>query len=324
MPFDEKTWKPTIDFWSWENYLSITSDYLLEKIKKDNRVVVVTPAMPMAIGFSEDKRKQAGKQFVDVGIAEEQAVALISWVSKNWWKPILWTNSTFIQRTYDQISQDLCINNNPATILLNYSSVWWLNDVTHLGIFNYSIFSNIPNLILLAPSSKQEYLNMLEWSIEQREHPVMILIPWNEVINDWRNADISFDAINTFKVEQEWEKVAIIALWDFYQIGEKLAKEIENSLWFTPTLINPRFASWIDEKLLEELKKNHELVITLEDGILEGGFGYKIASYYAPTSMKVKNYGLKKEFYDRYNADELLEALGITPQKITNDIKWLL
>ena len=324
MPFDPETGKSKFSFWDGENYLTLTSDFLLKKMKKDNKVVVVTPAMPTAIGFFQDKRKEAWKQFVDVWIAEEQAVALISWISKNWWKPILWTNATFIQRTYDQISQDLCINNNPATILLNYTSVWWLNDVTHLWIFNYSIFSNIPNLILLAPTSKQEYLNMVDRSIEQREHPVMILIPWNWVVNDWREVDKLFDNINTYKIEQKWEKVAILALWDFYQLGEKTAQEIESKLWFKPTLINPRFASWIDEKLLEELKANHELVITLEDWILEWGFGYKIASYYGPTSMKVKNYGLNKEFYDRYDANELLNSLWITPEKITEDVKSII
>ena len=324
MPFDKETWMTTVSFWDGEDYLTITSDFLLDKIKKDNKVAVVTPAMPMAIWFFENKRKEAWKQFVDVGIAEEQAVALISWISKNWWKPILWTNATFIQRTYDQVSQDLCINNNPATILLNYTSVFWLNDVTHLWIFNYSIFSNIPNLILLAPTSKQEYLNMLDWSIEQRKHPVMILIPWNGVINDWREVDKSFDNINTYKIEQQWEKVAIIWLWDFYQLWEQVASEIENKLWFKPTLINPRYASWIDEKLLNELKENHNIVITLEDWILEWWFWYKIASFYGPTDIKVKNYWLDKNFYDRYNAVELLDSLGITPEKITEDIKNML
>ena len=293
-------------------------------MKKDKTVVAVTPAMPSTIGFDIEKRKQAGSQFVDVGIAEEQAVALISGIAKNGGKPVLGTNATFIQRTYDQISQDLCINNNAATILLNFSSFAGLTDVTHLGIFTISTFSHIPNLVFLAPTNKREYIAMLNWSIEQTEHPVMILIPGNGVIEDNRKIDTDYSNLNKFKVEQRGTKVAIFALGDFYQKGIEVANEIENILGFTPTLINPRFVSGIDKELLNELKKDHSVVITLEDGILDGGFGSSIASFYGIDNMKVKNYGLNKEFYDRYNPDELLKTLGITKEQITKDIKNLL
>ncbi len=323
-PFDRKTGNPTIHFGDGETYEEITSNFLLEKMKKDKTVVAVTPAMPSTIGFDIEKRKQAGSQFVDVGIAEEQAVALISGIAKNGGKPVLGTNATFIQRTYDQISQDLCINNNAATILLNFSSFAGLTDVTHLGIFTISTFSHIPNLVFLAPTNKREYIAMLNWSIEQTEHPVMILIPGNGVIEDNRKIDTDYSNLNKFKVEQRGTKVAIFALGDFYQKGIEVANEIENILGFTPTLINPRFVSGIDKELLNELKKDHSVVITLEDGILDGGFGSSIASFYGIDNMKVKNYGLNKEFYDRYNPDELLKTLGITKEQITKDIKNLL
>lgn len=321
MPFDEKTGKTTIDFGDGQDYATLTADYLLEKMKQDKTVVAVTPAMPATIGFDIEKRKQAGKQFVDVGIAEEQAVALISGIAKNGGKPILGTNATFIQRTYDQISQDLCINKNPATIVLNYTSVAGLNDVTHLGIFTISAFSHIPNLVILAPTNKDEYLSMLEWSIEQKEHPVMILIPGNGVINDGRIANKDYSNINQYKIEEQGEKVAILALGDFYQIGEEVAKEVKEKLGFTPTLINPRYVTGIDKELLEDLKKNHKLVITLEDGILDGGFGANIASYYGTSNMKVNNYGLKKEFIDRYEVNEVLKENRLTPEQILEDIK---
>lgn len=325
VPFDRNTGKPTIDFGDSESYEEITANFLLEKMKKDEKVVVVTPAMPGSIGFDIEKRRQAGNQFIDVGIAEEHAVAFVSGIAKNGGKPILGTNATFMQRTYDQISQDLCINNNPATILLNYSSFQGLTDVTHLGIFTISIFSHIPNLILLAPTNKEEYLAMLDWSIEQNEHPVMILIPGNGAIEDERSIDKNYSILNKFKVEQQGEKLAILALGDFYQLGEEVAKEIENKLQFKPTLINPRFVSGIDEELLNALTKDHELVITLEDGILDGGFGSKIASFYGmDKTMKVKSYGLNKEFYDRYNPEELLESLGITKEQIVEDIKHII
>ena len=320
MPFDEKTGKTIITF-DEEDYATLTADYLLEKMKKDKTIVAVTPAMPTTIGFDIKKRKQAGKQFVDVGIAEEQAVALISGIAKNGGKPILGTNATFIQRTYDQISQDLCINNNSATIVLNYTSVAGLNDVTHLGIFTISAFSHIPNLVMLAPTNKDEYMSMLDWSIEQKEHPVMILMPGNGVINDGRIADKDYSNINKYKIEEEGENVAILALGDFYQIGEKLSKKIKEKFGFTPTLINPRYITGLDIELLNNLKENHKIVITLEDGILDGGFGANIASYYGTSNMKVLNYGLKKEFIDRYNVKEILKENRITPEQIIDDIE---
>lgn len=229
---------------------------------------------------------------------------------------------TFIQRTYDQISQDVCINNNPVTILLNYTSFAGLTDVTHLGIFGISAFSNIPNLVILAPSSKSEYLNMLDWSLDQKEHPVMILIPGNEVTD--READKDYSKIGKYKVEQQGENVAILALGDFYQMGESLAAAIKEELGFTPTLINPRFASEVDKELLEQIGHNHRLVVTLEDGIVDGGFGQKIATFYSTSNVKVKNYGLEKKFYDRYNPAELLKELGMTNEAMVADIKELI
>lgn len=320
LPFDRETGKYTISFPA-ENYTSLTADYIMNKAAADKNFVVITPAMPMTAGLTPDLRAKLGTQYEDVGIAEEHAVAFASGIAKGGAKPLVVTNSTFIQRTYDQVSQDVCINNNPVTILLNYTSFDGLTDVTHLGIFTIAAFANIPNLVVLAPTSREEYLNMLDWSIEQKEHPVMILMPGNAVTS--READKNFDAINTFKIEQQGEKVAILALGDFYQKGEELATQIEGKLGFKPTLINPRFASGLDEKMLEDLKKNHQLVITLEDGILEGGFGQKVAAFYGPTDMKVKTYGLKKEFYDRYNPQELLRELGMLPEQIVEDIKKL-
>lgn len=322
MPFNRETGLSTIDFGDGEDYTSITADYIVKKVKKDKDVLVITPAMPMAVGLSPELREELGDQYIDVGIAEEQAVAMASGAAKNGAKPLVVTNMTFIQRTYDQISQDVCINNNPVTILLNYTSFAGLTDVTHLGIFGISAFSNIPNLVILAPSSKSEYINMLDWSLDQKEHPVMILIPGNEVTE--RESDKDYDNIGKFKVEKQGEKAAIIALGDFYQMGESLAAAVKEELGFTPTLINPRFASALDTDLLEEIGHNHSLVVTLEDGIVDGGFGHKIAAFYSASNVKVKNYGLEKKFYDRYNPAELLKEIGMTNEAMVNDIKELL
>ena len=319
MPFDIETGKPTVSF-DGEDYGDLTAKFLLNKMKKDEKVVAIVAAVPTNIGFTKERRLEAGKQFVDVGIAEEHGIAMASGIAKNGGKPVFATHSSFMQRTYDQLSQDLCINNSPATILVNTASVYGLNDVTHLGLYDIPMISNIPNMVYLAPTSKEEYFAMLDWSIEQTEHPVAIRIPCNGVISDGRAPDIDYSDINKFKVEQKGEKIAILALGDFYQLGEELAKEIKEKLNIIPTLINPRYITGLDEELLNELKQNHSQVITLEDGILEGGFGEKIASFYGNTDMKVKNYGIKKAFYDKYNVKELLKANKLTPQQILAEI----
>lgn len=319
MPFDIETGKPTVSF-DGEDYGDLTAKFLLNKMKKDEKVVAIVAAVPTNIGFTKERRLEAGKQFVDVGIAEEHGIAMASGIAKNGGKPVFATHSSFMQRTYDQLSQDLCINNNPATILVNTASVYGMNDVTHLGLYDIPMISNIPNMVYLAPTSKEEYFAMLDWSIEQTEHPVAIRIPCNGVISDGRAPDTDYSDINKFKVEQKGEKIAILALGDFYQLGEELAKEIKEKLNITPTLINPRYITGLDEELLNKLKQNHNQVITLEDGILEGGFGEKIASFYGNTDMKVKNYGIKKAFYDKYDVKELLKANKLIPQQILAEI----
>ncbi len=324
VPFDRATGKPTVSFGSGESYLGMTSQYIVEKAKKDKDFVVVTPAMPMSVGLGPEERGQLGSQYIDTGIAEEAAVAIASGIARRGAKPLVVTNMTFLQRAYDQISQDVCINKTPVTMLMNYSSFDGLTDVTHLGIFGLAAFTNIPNLVVLCPSSAEEYISMLDWSLDskQKENPVLILIPGNDVSH--RPADKDYGVLNRFKIEKQGEKVAILALGDFFQKGEELASAIKEKCGFTPTLINPRFASGLDEELLHGLEKNHQLVLTLEDGILEGGFGQKIASFYGPDKMLVKNYGLKKQFYDRYNPDELLQECGMTTEQIVEDIKSIL
>ena len=323
MPFDIETGKPKVTF-EGENYGDLTADYLLYKMKKDSKVVALVAGVPTNIGFTKDKRERAGKQFVDVGIAEEHAIAMASGIAKNGGKPVFATHSSFMQRTYDQLSQDLCVNNNPATILVNTASVYGMNDVTHLGLYDIAMMSNIPNLVYLAPTSKEEYFAMLDWSIEQDKYPVAIRIPCNGVISDNRKVQKDYSNLNKYKIERQGNKVAVIALGDFYQLGEQITNKIKEKLKFEPTLINPRYITGLDNKLLEELKKEHELVITLEDGILEGGFGEKIASFYGTTNMKVKNYGIRKSFPDRYIVDELLKENGITVEQIIADIKEII
>ena len=318
VPFDRATGKP-LHAPSGENYVNIAKEFLLGKAKEDGRVVVITPNMPGAIGLMPEERAALGKQFVDVGIAEEQAVAMASGVAKRGGRPVVVTNMTFMQRTYDQVSHDVCINDSPVTFLINFSSFAGLTDVTHLGIFGLPIFSNIPNLVVFAPSSVEELKAGLEYSIGQGNHPMMILIPGNEVDSRPILEDVS--KINKFEVTKKGSEVAVIALGDFYRKGEELCDMLKEKLNIDATLVNPRFASGLDEEVLGALIPDHKLVVTLEDGVLEGGFGYKVASFFGDKKILVRNYGLDKKFYDRYNPSALLESLGADNDSIVEYVK---
>ena len=318
-PFNLETGKSDMSQDGGEDYSSMTADILLKKMKEDKTIVGITSATPTVFGFTEDKRKEAGSQFVDVGIAEETAVALASGIAKNGGKPVYGVYSTFIQRTYDQLSQDLCINNSPATILVYWASVYGMNDVTHLGIYDIPMMSNIPNLVYLAPTTKEEYLAMLDWSIEQNDHPVAIRVPIS-VVSDGKKVTKDFSKLNEYEVAQNGSKIAIVALGSFYSVGAKTAEIIENKTGVKPTLINPIYITGTDDKLLEQLKENHDIVITVEDGVLDGGFGEKIARFYGNSDVKVLNYGLKKEFLDRYNPEEIVKANRLTPEQIAEDV----
>ena len=322
-PFDIETGKSLYEF-DGEDYSGITCNYLMDKMKKDKSVVTITSATPTVMGFTEDKRKEAGAQFVDVGIAEETAVALASGIAANGGKPVYGVYSTFIQRTYDQLSQDLCVNGNPVTIITFSASIWGMNDVTHLGIYDIPMMSNIPGLVYLAPVTKEEYLAMLDWSVDQTEYPVAIRVPGGEFISDGRKVEKDFSILNKYEITHKGSKVAIIALGSFYGLGDRTRELLKEQTGIDAALINPYYITGVDEELLESLKKDHDLVITLEDGILDGGFGEKISRFYGASDMKTRNYGIKKEFLDRYDVDTVMKDNHLTPEQIVEDIKLII
>ena len=319
MPFDEKTGKPKFTF-DGEDYGTLTCDYLLDKMKKDKSVVAITSATPTVFGFTKDKREEAGAQFVDVGIAEETAVALMSGISKNGGKPVYGVYSTFIQRTFDQLSQDVCINNNPCTIIVFAASVFGMNDVTHLGIYDIPMMSNIPNLVYLAPTTKEEYLAMLDWSTEQREHPVAIRIPCCDFISTGEKVTKDFSVLNKYEIKEQGTDVAFIGLGTFYSLAQSAAKLYEQKTGKKSTVINPYYITGVDTDLLESLKADHKTVVTIEDGILDGGFGEKIARFYGNSDVRVLNFGLKKEFLDRYDVQTVLKDNKLTAEQIVDEL----
>ena len=317
LPFDIETGKS--HFPEVEDYSSVTCEYLIEKMKQDPTVVAITSGTPTILGFTQEKRKQAGRQFVDVGIAEETAVALASGIAKGGGKPVYGVYSSFIQRTYDQISQDLCIDGNPATIVVYTGSVFGMTDVTHLGLQDIPMLSNIPGLVYLAPTTKEEYLSMLDWSVEQKEMPVAIKLPGGDMISDGREVKKDWSQLNTYEVTEKGSKIALIGLGTFYFLALQTAEMLEKK-GIHATVINPYYITGLDKGLLEKLKADHDTVVTLEDGILNGGFGEKIARFYGSSDMKVYNYGLKKEFLDRYDVNEVLKENHLTAEQIVNDV----
>lgn len=322
MPFDPETGKGKWD-WSGESYGSMTADYLTKKMSSDKTVCGINAATPGVMGFGEDKRRQFKDQFFDVGIAEETAAALASGIAKNGGKPVFGVNSTFMQRAFDQIMQDICLNSNPVTIAVYSASVWGMSDATHIGIYDIPMLSNMPELVYLAPTCAEEYLAMLDWSVEQTKYPVAIRVPCNGVQHSDKKFPTDYSDLNKFEISKQGKDIAVIALGDFYQIGEQTVAELAAS-GIDATLINPRYITGLDTALLEKLKADHKVVVTLEDGVLDGGFGQKIAAFYGDSDMKVKCFGLCKKFYDRYNANELLKELGIVPDNIAKSAKALL
>jgi len=302
------------------SYESITTDYILEKAKNDRSVIAISPATPGAYGFTPDFRKKLGSQYTDVGIAEEHAVAYASSLAKSGAKPILAVLSSFIQRTYDQLSQDLCLNNSPATILVYWGAITGA-DATHLQVFDIPLMSNIPNLVYLAPSNKEEYLKMLDWSVEQTKYPVAIRVPYGNLISTGVEDTKDYSILNKYKIVQKGKDVAIIALGSFFERGKEVKSYLKEQTGIEATLINPCYITGLDEELLNSLKSDHKLVITLEDGVVDGGFGEEISGFYGNSDMKVLNFGAKKEFTDRVPESELYQRYHLTKELIVEDIK---
>lgn len=303
-----------------ESYESITADYILDRASKDSSIIAISPATPGVSGFTPEFRKKLGKNYVDVGIAEEHAVAFASGLAKGGAKPMLAVMSSFIQRTYDQLSQDLALNNTPATLLIFWGGITGM-DATHLSKYDIPLICNIPNIVYLAPVNKEEYISMMDWANSQSEHSVVIRVPFTQVISTGEKDTTDYSKINKYQVVESGSEVAILGLGNFFHLGVKVKDALKANLGISATLINPHFISGVDEELMESLKTNHKLVITLEDGALEGGFGEKIASYFGNSDMKVLNFGARKEFTDRVPLEELYQRYHLTPEQIVDDIK---
>lgn len=298
-----------------ETYNEITYGFLKKKMEQDSSVVVISSATPTILAMNRERRLQAGKQFVDVGICEEHAVAFASGIAKGGAKPVYAVFGSFVQRSFDQLHQDLALDNNPATVLVFWSSVFGMGGATHNGLYDIAEISNIPNLVYLAPTCAEEYLQMLDWSLEQKEKSVAIRVP--VIVNHGEAQPQDYSVLNRCQVVKRGEQVAVIAVGSLFQLGKSVVESLQKH-GIDATLINPVFISGVDVETLESLKANHSLVVTLEEGILEGGYGQKIASFFGDSQVKVKNFGLEKSFFGDFDPHQLLKQNHLTQEDVTD------
>lgn len=318
-PFDRATGEPLQPPDDAETYENLTRDFLAERMKQDSTITAITAGTPKIFGFDESLRKQYPRQLIDVGIAEEHAVALASGIAKNGGRPVFGVSSTFLQRTYDQLSHDLALNRSPAVILVFFAGIS-RGSQTHMGVFDIPLVRSIPNLICLAPTCREEYLHMLDWGLRQDAYPVVIRVPG--ITTTARKTELlpGYSLPAKYEVVEQGDAVAILALGRLFALGMQVKEALEKTVGIHATLINPRWVSAVDAVLLEKLKSSHQVVVTLEDGVLDGGFGEQIAGFYGTSGMKLLNYGARKEFVDLVTAEELYERYRLTPEQITADI----
>lgn len=311
-PFDLKTGAPAVEDSS-EDYADIFARHMLDRMHDNDRLVVLTAGTPGSIGFSLERRKAAGRRFVDVGIAEQQAVGMTAGLCKGGAVPVFGVVGSFLQRAYDQVSQDVAINRQPSVFVLFFGGVYGIPDETHLGFFDIALLSNIPNLLFLAPTCREEYLAMIDWATTQRERPVVVRTPGGAVTSSLRDFPKDYSK-PSYEVVARGSRVALIGAGTFFANASDAAALLKGR-GITPTLINPRELSTLDTATLDTLR-DYELVVTLEDGILDGGFGQKVAAYLGEAPVKVKCLGLPKEFLNDYNAAQLVEQCGLTPAQV--------
>lgn len=317
-PFHVEDGSPRYTF-EGESWEAINAEFLLQKAKEMPELVVLAAGTPAALGMNAENRRALGRQYVDNGIAEEHTVAMASGIAHRGGSPVWGTYATFYQRTYDQLSQDVAVNKSPATFIVMWASMYGMNDVTHLCIYDIPLISNIPGIVYLAPTCKEEYLVMWDWAVRQRQYPVAIRVPGMTVMHREEAFDTDYSRLNKFRMEHRGTKVAIVGVGNFYQRAQQVAALLKDK-GIDATLINPRYLTGVDADMLDSLKADHTVVVTLEDGIIDGGYGEKIARHYADSEMKVLVRGLKKDFYDRYDAEELATANRLQPEQIVEDV----
>ncbi len=325
---------------------------LERRFSNEPGLVVISPATPGSNGITRDFRERAGAHYVDTGITEEHAAAFAAGIAKAGGRPVLATSATFFQRTFDQLQQELALNHVPATLLIFGAGISGA-DNTHSGTFDMTMFANVPDVTCLAPASGEQMLDMLAWATGPSDHGVVaIRMPGEQILSLERAADMAFDplqraeehdpAVNIagecpfsrYQIVQPGKDVAILGLGNTMplaaEVTSALAEDDETHAAITATLVDALQYSTMDAELLTMLADGHRLVVTLEDGQLEGGWGEKVTAFYANSNnakashVRVLNFGASKEFTDRVPLDELNERYGLTAATIVSRIHGIL
>lgn len=322
-PFDEETGSASAP--ASRTYLDETGDILLSLMKEDPEVAGIIAGTPTVFGFTPERRAQAGSQLIDVGIAEEHAIAMASGMAKAGGRPVVGMYASFLQRAYDQMMHDVCVNGNPAVFCVCNASIWGMRDVSHLGLFDIAMLGSIPGLLYLAPTNVEELNSMMRWAVGQHERPVAIRVPCGVIRHAVSGQGVRADytGATSYTVVRRGSGAAIIAAGDFFALGSQAAALLSER-GINVTLINPQIISDLDEPLLSHLCTDHSLVVTLEDGILPGGFGQRIAAWYAARPMRVVSLGFPKAFMDRFDPDAVMRANGLEPHSIADMIERFL
>ena len=300
------------------DYRDVTREFILKKILSDRRVIAVNAATPGGTGLTPEFRAAAKDQFFDVGICEQHAVTFSAALAKGGVKPVFFVASTFLQRAYDQIVQDLALNQSPATVLVfqsGYSSL----DATHVGVFDLAYTGNVPGLTCLAPATVEQYLAMLDWSIERANGPVVIRVP-ESYASSGQLARFDASDVARFEVMRRGSRVALVGLGTMANLAGHVADELETQTGVHATIISATTYSALDRSLLFSLEADHDLVVTFENGILYGGFGEKVARVLGPSRMRVLCFGGTKEFVDRLPANEIRQRFRLEPHAVACEI----
>lgn len=311
MPFDLKTDKTTVPMPEGPTANSVAMDVMKEYIEDGDKIMAINAAIPSVFGLDEIKEKYP-ENYHDVGIAEQESVAFAAGMAKEGAIPVLFENSTFLQRAFDQLSHDVAANNLPVVMMVAGGGMSGTSK-THLGIFDQVMVSNLPNWIYLAPTTLAEEKAMMEWAIKQRKHPVAIKMPTKRVPE---GQEFSHDYSEIKYDIKPGKDVAILALGDMYSmLGEKVADELGASL------VNPVSANILDKDTLDKLANENKVIVTLEDNLLDGGFGEKVASYLGDKDVKILNYGQKRVYTDQVPLKQILKDNRMTVDQIVEDVK---
>lgn len=312
MPFDLKTDKPISPAPEGPTANSVALDEVIKHINSGENIMAIDAAIPGVFGLDKIKNEYPD-HYTDVGIAEQESVGFAAGAAKEGAIPVLFENSTFLQRAFDQLSHDVAANDLLVVMMVAGGGISGTSK-THLGIFDQVMISNLPNWIYLAPTTLNEEKAMMEWAIKQRKHPVAIKMP-TKAVPEGKQVEANYDEIK-YQVKKG-KDVAILALGDFYSLGEKVADKLG------ATLVNPVSANILDKNTLDQLAADHEVIVTLEDNSLDGGFGEKVASYLG-AKTKVLNFGQKRVYTDQIPLEQIYKDNHLTVDQIVEDIKNVL